>query len=561
MSDKSHAEPESFVNVPTGVAAQTTPGALPTLYDGNERLTPYVRYGKADGKRLPVLHHVTDPIPEEAVTVGPVYYLTRGGVERLEDLREEPYAVREESSIASALSKEADKGERALYPVYVESDSLEEVGDLSLMLDELHRFVEEYLEVEPSECTWWYSGSRSIHVHVPRLVSPRELPALKEIAEEFNSEGSEGVEVDPCIYGRKRQFRLPGVEHAKTGMHKVRVEPGMTHGDIIREATQGGERPATYEEYLSLTMSSIYSMYTTTHTTTHSYYGAGIEDTSLVSQEYEGGPGQEYINEFEHSVEDQPWRPSDEIAAEVWEAYNAKEFSPYAKTGSGERSVAVVRVRGGAFGSLLYDRPEESGTTKGGRLPCYIYGAIGGDGEYRKAGEYAPLLLSKHDYDKVEGSESGEHLIVIGGRSRRSRVLNVDLGVAIDVASLLNNHGRKAALSHLREAGYDVGKAGQHGADRKPSEDRGTGGWYGETKASRLQRKATTEGVEALSYNEQVAVASRLLRVGGWGAAWRWFRERYDEDFEPETTHKNFKALVEAYDDLSHVTVPDSPDE
>ena len=86
---------------------------------------PYVRYAEGGGSdRQPVLRPVTSPIGE-VNTVGPVYWLTDGQIGRLESLATNPHAVRGEApNIATELQNECEAAGRVLYPLYVESDNL-----------------------------------------------------------------------------------------------------------------------------------------------------------------------------------------------------------------------------------------------------------------------------------------------------------------------------------------------------------------------------------------------------------------------------------------------------
>ena len=96
-------------------------------------------------------------------------------------------------------------------------------------------------------CTLYFSGNRSIHVHVPRFVAGEDQrERLKERAETFCEET--GAELDCGLYYAKRMFRLPGVEHAKTGLRKVEIQSEWDHTRIIRESEEANAViPESYE--------------------------------------------------------------------------------------------------------------------------------------------------------------------------------------------------------------------------------------------------------------------------------------------------------------------------
>lgn len=187
---------------------------------------PCVQYGFPKNKgphRTPKLRTIFEPVPENATTVSPVYGLTRDQYDRQHaDWRKTGYQVNGDyNSIATKLQDECEAEDQVLYPIHIESDELQEAGP-KVLTDWLRKFVEDYLKVPFQSCTQYFSGSRSIHIHVPRFVSgERQREKLKQQAEKFCEDT--GAKLDCCIYGRKRLFRLPGVEHKKNWSPKDRV--------------------------------------------------------------------------------------------------------------------------------------------------------------------------------------------------------------------------------------------------------------------------------------------------------------------------------------------------
>ena len=187
----------------------------------NFDLLPCVQYGFAEGPaREPKLRTIFEPIPKGATTVSPIYILTQEQFGR-QDRFETGYEVSGATSIATELQDECESNGKVLYPVHVESDVLREQGGNTL-IGWFREFVEEWLNVPFKSCTLYFSGSRSIHVHVPRFVSGEDArKRLKQTAESFCEET--GAELDCALYSSKRLFRLPGVKHEKTGLPKVEI--------------------------------------------------------------------------------------------------------------------------------------------------------------------------------------------------------------------------------------------------------------------------------------------------------------------------------------------------
>ncbi len=515
---------------------------------------PCVQYGFPDDKgptRTPKLRTIFEPIPKDATTVSPVYGLTRNQYERQQQLESGYEVSGEYRSIATELQDECEADDRVLYPIHIESDVYHEEGPTTL-IDWFREFVEEYLEVPFSTCTLYFSGNRSIHAHVPRFVSgEQQREQLKQEAEVFCDKT--GAELDCGLYYRKRLFRLPGVKHEKTGLRKVEIEPEWGRNRIFREAnTALSQVPGTYEEVLreifvrdSLTVEPVKPTAYTAHDLfrildsdkTKLEFPTGSKETPLIEQE-------QYPDKSKQALE--------------WLQYNAKEFSPYANATGNPRSVAAIKVKGGAFAR----KNTRNGATM---IPAYFYGAIGCDGQFMKNQEHAPLQLSKRDYQKWK-CEIGDNVVIIGGGSRNSRIIPVDSWTVTVVGHALTgeNASREAALDYLEGEGYDIGKQGsstpvrtsvstgrgEHNSTR-PKEAH-------QTEAALLQKQAEEEGIETLTHEERFCVACRLLWFG-WGPAWEWFKQQFGANFKPDVTRSQFLGILKTYsEDYSHVEPPRS---
>lgn len=516
---------------------------------------PCVQYGFPVDKgprRTPKLQTIFEPIPEDATTVSPVYTLTDSQYKRQEEL-ESGYGVKGATSIATELQNECEVDDNVLYPIHIESDAYHEEGPAPL-IEWFREFVVDYLDVPFDTCQLFFSGNRSIHVHVPRFVSGKgDREQLREMAETFNEEA--GAELDCALYDRKRLFRLPGVQHRKTSLQKVKIEPRWTHEKIIREASNTTtDVPSSYETLLRHVFAAqpsltVESPQTSIDPPYDLFWVLDSQRTVLEFKSERKSVNTPLIEQVEY--------PNDPSAVPKWAQYNTKEFSPYALASGNGRSVAVVRVKGGAFSR----KNVRNGTTL---VPVYFYGAQGCAGEeFTKDREHAPLQLSDHDYEKWDHAE-GDDVVIIGGQSRNSRIFVVTAGEAEAVGRALTGEdaSRHAALDYLDGEGYDVGKGGVSGASTR-SEATEAQGYsdddspnYRETEAAKLQRQAEKEGIETLTHEERSRVACRILKRG-WKPAWEWFEKQFGSGFKPDVTREQFLSIINAYPtDYSHVEVP-----
>lgn len=520
---------------------------------------PCVQYGFPEEEgpyRAPKLRTIFEPVPDGATTASPIYKITHEEYER-QATRENPYKVKGKTSIATKIQDECETDDRVLYPIHVESDELRVEGAATL-IEWFREFVEDYLGVPFESCRLYFSGNRSIHVHVPRFVSgERARKRLRDQAETFCEET--GAELDCGLYYAKRMFRLPGVEHEKTGVPKLEIEGEWDNARLAQKVEKATPSPpATYAEVLQHVFVSQDSL---TVPSARSERGDPLalfrvldhEKAVLYSSENVEAP----LIERETLPEDAPWSEK-----KRWWAYNAKEFSPYALATGNSRSVAALRVTGPPFARDEITIGDSSRPVHA-LIPAYFHGARGCAGdEYTKDHVHAPLQLSKPDYEKWD-FEGGDHVVIIGGKSNRSRIFRVEPWQATVVGHALTGEdaSRKAALDYLEGEGYDTGKAGRSGkgATSKPAGTRGHGGGASrsddEREAAKLQRQAEQSGIETLSHRERWRVACRLLKRG-WEPAWEWFKQQYGSAFRPDVTREQFLSAVRKWpDDYAHVTV------
>lgn len=483
----------------------------------------YVRYG-LDGSgvsQLATLHHVHDPLPDDVVYASPLYVLTPSDQHRHNDL-DEPYAVSEATCIAKDIQDNCEDENRVLYPVLIESDKPRKLGTKEV-INRIVSFIKDELPVSPYECRWYFSGGKSIHVHVPRFVRDSGRRYLKERAMEYDDV------LDVAIYSRKRQFRLPGVEH-EDSLPKVAIEPEWSGERIIQKATKADpEPPETYADVL--------------------YETFGTDVLKNLEQYVWMEEAKSTLDEPAPLLERDSLQ-SDYHEKRLWKRYRGWPFSPYANAGNGQRSVALVQVKGGLFYQLKRTANLHSDCYY---VPCEVEGAIGCDGEYRISGRSPrPVKLSKKDAQKWD-FETNDYVVIIGGKSGESKIFKMPLvGLGLPhrkVGELLSSGERQAALAYLQSEGYDIGSAGPNGGRRGVSQ--GSHSERGHNNARELQRQAEDNGVGVLTEVELLHVANRLLQMKGRDGVHEWFQEQFELDYNRERTNQKIQAIRRKYDDLT----------
>jgi len=509
---------------------------------------PVVRYAVPNDEGVPMqqsmLHYIKDPIPERANWASAVYFISENQEERLQEYAENPYGNPSSDNIAKTIQDECEDTERVLYAVHAESDEHEndekENGSglvpLPTMVGWLQEWVRTVIDEDPGNCTFFYSGNRSIHVHTPYFLTGANLRWIKQQTKQYCS-NSVAV-LDPSVYKRKQQFRIPGVLHQKRGLRKVQIDTSWEHVDIISASANDVDQPDTYADVLEMLFRPDVS--------------TDLSDL-LVSSSIEETQSSSPLTEWPSRYK----RPHDEHKNRAYTGYS---FYPY-PTGNDHngRSVASVRMIDGSF------QRQEAGKNRT-FIPCYFYGAHSCSGRaYTKNEHYAPLQLSAKDAKKWD-YEEGDPIIIIGGGNFESIIHPVTETIAQHVGDLLDptDGNREDALEYLETKGYDVGSAGPsqgtHTATtQQPSDsDDESKQSTSITDAARLQRRAEKESVEmSLEHDERRKVANRLLTIHGWDHAWNWFREQYGNDFDPQRTWQGFRSIIQTHsDDFTHIEVP-----
>jgi hypothetical protein len=502
---------------------------------------PFVRYGdtkNGEFRQYPRLRSIYEPIPSEAEFASPIYFLTDRQKERHDErvTRGSEYAVAESANIAREIQSECEDEGRVLYPVYVESDAREDGVSPEEMKRWIADFIAESLPVSPDKCQFYFSGNRSIHAHAPLFIqSKQKLMEVKQLATDFNEANDEVL--DTGIYSRKRQFRLRGVEHRKTGDEKIPIGFNDTDEEIASAiANSDVTKPDTYFDFLSgLFGNSPFITDNVLSVSSESSSESNTETTKTPIQEYNGPPS-------DPTRWDRYWRHNTD-----------KPVSPYANADADDvRSVTIAQVIEDVFqhGNFHY-------------APCEVVGMIGGGGDYEvfpdlknRATVPRPVKISGHDIDKWDFN-AGDYVVIITGKSNRSKMLDVKESEASIAGTLLRESGRQRAIEFLETKGYDVGSTGMNGSYRtvkltNPSE------------ASQRKREIEQTSVDDVA-NEELAVvrvACHLLRVEGWDVTWEWFKREYKKvnRFDPEYTYQKLTDIINCYrDDYRHVDVPDSP--
>jgi hypothetical protein len=527
-------------------------------------LTPYVRYaedGEDGPKQFGRMEPLTAPIPEEAAYMSPIYLLTDRQITRQEQL-DDPWHTKGVSNIAKEVQDECEQDGRVLYPLLVESDALEDKYPLWKVQSWVATFINEYLALDSGEATLYFSGGKSIHAHIPRFVlSGGEIDEIREMAREFNEETE--ADLDPQIYSRKRQFRIPGVEHDDTGVPKIEIQSTWESTTDAWQASRNGTvtKPDTAAELLSVTHEPSTPQYAADgcggvrqpRSKSHEYLGeVGLEHSVFTAEDDDQSMEIPLIEKKKEELPEDLWKGE----YKLWASYRHQEFSPYTNASGNPRSVAVVRVRGGAF----YREDIGSSRTQNPiAVPAYFFAAKGCDGEYTKHGHYAPLQLSQRDYKKWDYTE-GDIVVIIGGKSKKSRIFEIDYEEAVELReSHLHpeNGSRDKAKEFLTEKGYNTGSSGpsSQSASTSTQTDRSSE----MTDAKRLKQQAEASGIQSMGSTDQRSVAGRILQIEGWDAAWDWFEEQYGSEFDAEVTWNQLKDVIKSLDNLDHIEVPSRP--
>lgn len=452
--------------------------------------TPCIRYGTVTNGEFSQerrLAAVDEDPPEKAKFCSPmVYYVSEEQSQRLY-----------EGTPPKTIQKGCEQDGRAFFKVVAESDALEDSVEGETVANWLQKFAEEYAETENYDL--FFSGNRSLHLHTDRWVQYGELEDLKSLAQSFNAE-TDG-ELDTSIYQPKPQFRLTGTEHEDTSLYKVPIREDFSRANLVRQAQSEPSKHSNTENTPIIV--------------------AGIASRgSLLSQ-----------------IQNQLLHPYLKESVEVDETWSGKPFSPYALTGGGDYSVCIL-----GYDSLV----ERDGKHYARGV---ITEALGGDGQYSRYNSFSEVRLSPHDAEKWD-FHPGETVVIIGGRSRKSKLLGIATDEALLLEDQLREEGRDSALALLQRWDYDTGERGLHESNYdNTAEVEGT--------PAAKTKWAIDSGRQSPDYDDYLSVTCRLLRVEGWQAAWDWLERTLGEDFNPKDTHNQLETLVETYgDSFEDVTVP-----
>lgn len=462
---------------------------------------PVVRYGSISDNGVSQwyeFHSIDDPVPEDAQFVSGIYLLTDDEKSRLSRLNEKgiEYLPGGKHRIRDTQDRCEDEN-RVLHPIHFEADT----GDSwQQQIRWITDFVDKHLPVRIHLCEWYHSGSRSIHCHVPLFVRETGLDRLRTMVQDHDGE------LDAQIYQRKNQFRIPGVEHGKTGFWKTPIEPEWSDERIGQEIVNGAaEKPDTYAELV----------------------GNWETWNPFTSDPLAHEPGQA--------------EPDDEFLHDRWQAHNNHHFSPYANSGNGSRSIVTAEIDGKPFGkdSEIF-------------VPCYVNVAISANREFAWKDRYCPIKLSKTDYRKFDdmGFETFQHMTIIGSGSGSSRIMKTSRETSQRIHDTLTTD-KGIATGNVREAHAILETTGHDVGESKKITPKGNGKQTTEpTRAETLQMQAERRGILSLTHEEQLKVANRLLRTGTEKEAHRWFKQQLGDKYNQQKTQKKFDAIVERYGDL-----------
>jgi hypothetical protein len=471
-------------------------------------LTAYVRYARfLDGKFTQTfLVPASRPVPDNAKWVSPaVYFLTDQEEIRLHE-HERP------KDIQAACEEDG----RVAYAVLAESDALERGYDFSRVTEWLVTFAEDRLGLSRDEYSLQYSGNRSIHLHTAKFVPGEEgREWLKQQAEDFTRDTE--AELDTGIYQAKGQFRLTGAEHEETNLYKVNItsllddDHPVSRDEVVPRSTSlPEEKKWPFLDVQSVDNTSI-------------YYVVGDDDRGPLPDEYRSRVLDTYLNDTDEGERVDTSNSTRAVTS---------AFSPYAKVGdSNGRSVCLLEQTGTVF--------EQNGTYY---VEAYVREARGGDETFRRYNYDGFVMLSRKDAEKWD-FEEGDVVVVIGGQSRNSRILDLtgNEKIAETVEAALWHKGRNAALEVLELFEYDVGESGHNGPQREKTQSE-------PSEAAQIKREIDT-GQREPEYSDVLRVSCRLLELSGWDEAWQWLEETFGEDFTPEKTREKLTTLVEYYFD------------
>lgn len=181
-------------------------------------------------RQSPYLYHVSEPIPENALSVSPLYLLTDAQSSLLSDVVN-PWEFGT-SNAAKTFQDECEADETVLYPVNIEGRE----DSLPVQMQTVHRFISDELDVSPHDCSWFYNLKGAVQCHTPLFVGLDEFKDIGKRVKEYDG-------LNPGIYHRKQQYALPGE-------NKSPVQIGDDANDMRRAFQRDNPTFDSYEAIL-----------------------------------------------------------------------------------------------------------------------------------------------------------------------------------------------------------------------------------------------------------------------------------------------------------------------
>jgi len=557
--------------------------SLSEKLDFSDDLHPHVQYAGRGGRdRHELLRPIRSRVEydrrsgdhERINCVGPLYLLTSAERDRLIESARNGYASLGNSTVAQELIEKSRSDGRAIYPLFLESDSPKpENGGYSLfeVRDVLKDAVEELFDLSPEECQFYVSGSGSgdgqtmdselsggsMHVHTGLYV--RDSGDLDQVRSQIESKNLalDGIEIDPNVATKNRQFRIPFTRHRKGGV-KTPIshegEPVCTKKDIVDAFSK--DPPPTAEDYYqdllceewtvsnnnSISSSPLTDAVNNTEGNLPEKGAETPESSSVKRTRRRGFDLNPLLKELGQSIAEivlEPEEP-DELT-ELWYMYNRTPFNPSGRAHRSDATHSIV-----IFDTALSSFEKHDKTL----VPAFIRGAVGFDGEIDCFNESRPVKLSKWDAERYTKNEDGA-TVLLGAKNGRSKIFDVSDAMAYKLTETLREDGRQATLERLRSEGYDVSKRDTGDYKRAEPEPE-------QTDALEMKRKLDSGQLD-VTEPRVFQVCCRLLKNRGYQKTMQWLSDLYGEDFRLQYSHDKLAEIVEQYpDSYDHVRVPDT---
>jgi hypothetical protein len=183
-----------------------------------------------------------------------------------------------------------------------------------------------------------------------------------------------------------------------------------------------------------------------------------------------------------------------------------------------------------------------------------LLAAIGADGQYSRANSFCDVKLSAKDVSKWD-VEPGTRVAILGGRSRSSKLIELDEDEAITVSKAMQDNGIEDGRRQLAGLGYDIGESNRiEPIDPKYNPTDPT-----DRSEAALVQSSIESGDRDPGYEDIFRVSCRLLRLRGWRETVEWIEGIYGDEFDAARTHSHLTTIVEAYPETYDVEAPDAP--